>query len=89
MCSLQNPKPLVFLGVPSLVVPGVGSNIRGVPSRSKEDVLEKDHLLKRNHYKNFLSTQDEINAYRGTSTSICFLRYRNVLRLGDPMFTEM
>jgi hypothetical protein len=44
-----------------------GSNFRGVPSCSKENVLGKDYLLKRNQYKNF---QDVINAYRGTSNRI-------------------
>ena len=55
LLSLQNQKPLVFLGVPSLmfpgvslVLPGVGSNFPGVPSCSKENVLGKDHLSQRN-----------------------------------------
>ena len=49
--ALQNPKPLVFLGVPSLmfpgvslVFPGVGSNFRGVPSCSRENVLGNYYL---------------------------------------------
>jgi hypothetical protein len=58
-----------LLGVPwclSLVFPGV-TQFRGVPSCSKENVLGKDYLLKRNQYKNF---HDVINAYRGTSNRI-------------------
>ena len=43
---------------------GTSNRIRGVPSCSKENVLGKDYLLKRNQYKNF---HDVINAYRGTS----------------------
>jgi hypothetical protein len=68
--SLQNQKPLVFLGVQG--AQGTprkhhGSNFRDVPSCSKENVLGKDYLLKRNQYKNF---QDVINANRGTSNRI-------------------
>ena len=61
--SLQNQKPLVFLGVPSLMFPGVSlvfpgvslvfSDFHGVSSCSTENVLGKDHLSQRNHYKNF------------------------------------
>ena len=51
--QLQNQKPMVFLGVLSLMFPGVGSNFHGVPSCSKENVLGKDHLSQRNPYKNF------------------------------------
>jgi hypothetical protein len=49
-----------------------------VPSRSKENVLGKDHLLQRNSTRIFY-WQDEINAYRGAITSICCLDYENVL----------
>ena len=51
--TLQNQKPQVFLGVHpwcSLV----WLNFSGVPSCSKENVLGKDYLLKRNQYKNLL-----------------------------------
>ena len=46
--------------------PGV-THFRGVPSCSKENVLGKDYLLKRNQYKNF---HDVINAYIGTTNRI-------------------
>jgi hypothetical protein len=59
-----------------------GSNFRGVPSCSKENVLEKDHLSQRNQYKNFFLLQDVINTYRGTSTAIVILDDEY------PMFTE-
>jgi hypothetical protein len=57
---------LVFLGVSPWCSRGV-TQFRGVPSCSKENVLGKDYLLKRNQYKNF---HDVINAYRGTSNRI-------------------
>ena len=53
--------------------------MNGVPSRAKEYVLGKDHLLQRNQYKIFCRQQDEINAYIETATSICCLDYENVL----------
>ena len=63
-----------------------GSNFRGVPSCSKENVLGKDHLLQRNQYKIFCRQQDEINAYRGTSTKIVTLDV--ILDDESLMFTE-
>jgi hypothetical protein len=57
-----------------------GSNFCGVPSRSKENVLGKDHLSQRNQYKNIVSTYKmKINNNRGTSTCICCLDYENVM----------
>ena len=71
--TLQNQKPLVLLGVPSLMFPGVGRNFRGIPSCSKENVLGKHHLSQRNQYKIFLSTSRCNRSYRGTSTAIVIL----------------
>jgi hypothetical protein len=53
-----------------------------VPHVQKKMCWEKIICYKEISTRIFCPQQDEINAYRGTSTSICFLDYRNVLVLG-------
>jgi hypothetical protein len=88
--SLQNQKPLVFLGVPSLMFPGVSlvfpgvslvfSDFHGVSSCSTENVLGSS--VTKESLQEFFRLQDVINAYRGTSTAIVILDDEY------PMFTE-